>query len=93
MILKRLKQSVRFKLLTLMLSTTLVALLVAGAALMVYDSINYRERIVADLTTQAEILGRSSVPALAFDDPRAARENLDLLKVRPSIVAAAVYDD
>ncbi|MEN3355253.1 MAG: hypothetical protein V7640_3411, partial [Betaproteobacteria bacterium] len=33
------------------------------------------------------------VPALAFDDPGAARENLDLLKVRPSILAAAIYDD
>ncbi|MEN3354316.1 MAG: hypothetical protein V7640_2474, partial [Betaproteobacteria bacterium] len=61
--LKRFRQSVRLKLLALVLTTTLVALIVAGAALMVYDSTNYRERSVADLTTQADILGRSSVPA------------------------------
>jgi signal transduction histidine kinase/ActR/RegA family two-component response regulator len=91
--LRRIRQSVRAKLLVLMLTTTSVALVVAVAALVVYDVRTYHERWVADLTTQADILGRSSVPALAFDDPRAARENLDLLKARPAILAAAIYDE
>ena len=93
MILPRLQKSVRTKLLVLMLATTGVALIVAVAALVVYDLRTYHERWVSDLTTQAEILGRSSVAALAFDDRRAAAENLDLLRVRPSILAAAVYDE
>lgn len=91
--LRHIQSSVRTKLLVLMLATTGVALIVAVAALVVYDLRTYRDRWVADLTTQAEILGRSSVPALAFDDPRAARENLDLLKVRPAILAAAIYNE
>jgi signal transduction histidine kinase/ActR/RegA family two-component response regulator len=91
--LRRLRQSVRVKLFVLMLATTLVALVVAVAALVVYDSEDYHDRVVADLTTQADILGRSSVAALAFDDPAAARENLALLKVRPSIREAAIYND
>jgi signal transduction histidine kinase/ActR/RegA family two-component response regulator len=91
--LRRIRQSVRAKLLVLMLATTSVALIVAVAALVVYDVRTYEERWVSDLTTQADILGRSSVPALAFDDPKAARENLDLLKVRPAILAAAIYDN
>jgi signal transduction histidine kinase/ActR/RegA family two-component response regulator len=91
--LRRLRQSVRVKLFVLMLATTLVALVVAVAALVVYDSEDYHDRLVADLTTQADILGRSSVAALAFDDPAAARENLALLKVRPSIREAAIYND
>jgi signal transduction histidine kinase/ActR/RegA family two-component response regulator len=91
--LRRLRQSVRVKLFVLMLATTLIALVIAVAALVVYDSKDYHDRVVADLTTQADILGRSSVAALAFDDPAAARENLALLKVRPSIREAAIYND
>jgi signal transduction histidine kinase len=91
--LRRLRQSVRLKLFVLMFATTLIALVIAVAALVAYDSADYHDRVVADLTTQADILGRSSVAALAFDDPAAARENLALLKVRPSIREAAIYND
>ena len=91
--LRRFRRSVRFKLLALMLATTLVALVVAVAALVVYDTSDYYDRVVADLTTQADILGRSSVPALAFDDRAAAQGNLGLLRARPSIREAAIYDE
>ncbi|HEX2827061.1 MAG TPA: ATP-binding protein [Burkholderiales bacterium] len=87
------RQSVRFKLLVLMLATTLVALVVAVAVLVAYDSTDYYDRVASDLTTQADILGRSSVAALAFDDRAAARDTLALLKVRPAILEAAIYDE
>ena len=45
-----------------------------------------------DLATQAELLGRMTSPALAFDDPALARENLALLDARSNIEAAAIYD-
>lgn len=86
------QKSVRAKLLVLMLSTTLVALIVALFVLAVYDVRNYSEKWVSDLSTQAEILGRSSAAAVAFDDPQTAHENLNLLQVRPMILAAALYD-
>jgi signal transduction histidine kinase/ActR/RegA family two-component response regulator len=86
-------QSVRAKLLALMLATTGVALLVAMAALVAYDVRTYHDRWVTDLTTQAEILGRSSLAALAFDDRKTASENLELLRARPAIRAAAIYDE
>ena len=88
----QIQKSVRAKLLVLMLSTTLVALIVALFVLAIYDSRNYSEKWVADLSTQAEILGRSSAAAIAFDDPKTAHENLNLLRVRPMILAAAIYD-
>lgn len=89
---KPIQKSVRAKLLVLMLSTTLVALIVALFVLAVYDVRNYSEKWVSDLSTQAEILGRSSAAAVAFDDPQTAHENLNLLRVRPMILAAALYD-
>jgi len=41
---------------------------------------------------QAELLGTTTAPALAFDDARMARENLALLRFQPRIRAAAIYD-
>ena len=91
--LRQIQRSVPARLLVLMLSTTLVALMLALFMLAVYDARNYNERWITDLTTQAEILGRSSAAAIAFDDPKTAQENLHLLRVRPKIFAAAIYDD
>lgn len=90
--LKQIQKSVRAKLLMLILSTTLVALMLASFMLAVYDARNYSERWLSDLTTQAEILGRSSAAAIAFDDSKTAQENLHLLRVRPKIFGAAIYE-
>ena len=74
------------------LGTTLAALLVAIAAMVAYDLRLYHRSWIADLNTQAELLARTSAAALAFDDERAARENLALLRYRPEVRAAAIYD-
>jgi len=76
----------------MVLATTLTALVVAGIALVIYDLRIYREAGFSDLLTQAEILGRASAPALAFDDPKAATGNLQLLKAKPKISSAAIYN-
>jgi len=84
--------SIRHKLTLLVLATTLAALVVTGIALVIYDLRGYREAGINDLVTQAEILGRASAPALAFEDPKAANENLQLLKAKPRISSAAIYN-
>lgn len=85
-------RSVRQKLTLIVAATTLAALLISGIALMIYDLRDYRESGLSDLATQAEVLGRVSAPALAFEDPRTANEYLQLLRARPNIVAAAIYN-
>ena len=84
--------SIRHKLALVMLATTFTALVVTGAALVIYDLRAYREAGISDLTTQAEILGRASAPALAFDDPKAASEYLRLLRAKPEIASAVIYN-
>ena len=84
-------QSVRSKLMLVVLATTIAALVVAAIALVVYESRTYERSTADGLMTQAQILARSTAPALVFDDPVAARENLALLKLQPQILAAAVY--
>src|SRR5437870_1096898 len=84
--------SVRQKLLAVVLLTTLTALLVAIAVMVGFDLRNYRQSLISDMPTQADLLGRTTAPALTFDDPRVAQENLELLHYRPQIRAAAIYN-
>jgi PAS domain S-box-containing protein len=85
-------RSVRHKLLAGVLLTSLAALFVTGSAMLIYDLRSYYTTQVNDLTTQAEIIGRASVAALQFEDRKFAGENLNLLKVRPKVEAAAIYN-
>ena len=83
--------SIRRKLTVVMLSTAVVALLVTATAMIIYEARTYHQTWVDDLVTQAEIIGKTSAPALSFDDPKAARENLAVLRLRPLVTAAAIY--
>ena len=86
------RHSVRRRLLLVMLATTVTALLVAATAMIAYDLHGYRDALAHDLTTQADVVAKSSVAALLFNDHDAARENLAVLKARPNIGAAALYN-
>lgn len=74
-----------------MLLSTSVVLALSMISIIVVDSFDYYQRRVADLRTQADILGKTSTAALAFNDPKAAHEYLSALKAKPSISAAALY--
>ena len=91
MTLPTIDRSIRLRVMFLMIATTFVALLVTAISLVLYDISYYRNAWLSDLTTQANLVGRASAPALAFDDSAAAAKNLELLAVRPRIVAAALY--
>jgi signal transduction histidine kinase len=88
----RRSRSVRGRLVRVMLATTLTALIVAGGALMYQDIRVYERSVVEDIATQAEILGRASSQALRVGDPDSGRRNLALLRAKPAVRAAALYD-
>jgi len=83
--------SVRIKLILTALATTFIALVVTTVSMLVYDLRSFQQGWVDDLTTQAELIATASAPALSFNDPRVARQNLELLRVRPQIEAGAIY--
>ena len=83
--------SLRHKVTWVVLTTTGVALMLSATALLVYELRSYSLSSINDMKTQADIIARASAPALSFNDPKAASENLALLKLRPQIAAAAVY--
>src|SRR5256885_6818874 len=83
--------SLRHKVTWVVLSTTGVALMLSATALLIYELRSYSLSWINDLKTQADIIAQASAPALAFNDAKAASENLAMLKLRPQISAAAVY--
>jgi signal transduction histidine kinase/CheY-like chemotaxis protein len=83
--------SLQRRLLGVTLLTALVAVLFSLGAMVAYDLRAYHKGWVADLQSQAELIGRASAPALEFDDARFARENLALLRLQPKVRVAAVY--
>lgn len=84
-------RSIRHKVMLVVLATTFTALVVSGIAMVLYDLGSYRDNMVRDLVTQADIVGRASAAALTFDDKKVAQQDLTLLRVRPLITAAALY--
>ena len=84
-------RSIRQKLTLILVSTTMLALAIAGIALVVVDMRTQMRAIETELKTQADIIGLVSAPALAFDDPTVAAENLRVLRAKGNITAAALY--
>jgi signal transduction histidine kinase/ActR/RegA family two-component response regulator len=90
--LRRLRYSVRGKLVAVVVATTIIAVLVAGVAMLSHDLTVYRRSWVSDLSTQANILALSTTPALLFDDRDTATRNLNALQARPEVQVAAIYN-
>ena len=86
------RSSIRRKLNWVVLVTTFVALTLAGLAMAIFDLQSYQKTWEQDLQAQAELLGLSTASALSFNDQKAARENLALLKARTNITTAAIYN-
>ena len=84
-------ESLQKKLLSVAFVTTFVALVVALGAVVAYDLRTYHLDLLSDMTTQAELLGHITAPALTFDDNKLATENLHQLRIRPRVHAAAIY--
>jgi signal transduction histidine kinase/ActR/RegA family two-component response regulator len=83
--------SVRSKLILMAVSTTFVALFASSIAMLLYDLRTFKQYWVDELMTQADIIASVTAPALAFNDARTAQQNLAVLRVRPQILAGAIY--
>lgn len=71
--------------------TTSVALLLTGAALIVYELVTYRSVTTRELMSLADVIGANSAAALTFNDPKAAEETLSALRKDSRITLAAIY--
>jgi signal transduction histidine kinase len=79
------------KLRYVIVGTTLTALLVFAAAIIIYEIVTFRTSTVAKLTTAANIIGTSVTPALIFDDPIYGEEVLLVLASEQYIESALIF--
>jgi PAS domain S-box-containing protein len=83
---------IKRKLILVILLTSAFALLLMGSALITYELLTFRRTLVANMTVLAQIIGSNSTGALAFQDPKSAREILAALGAENQISKAAIYD-
>jgi signal transduction histidine kinase len=86
-----LRRSLRNKVTGLVVATTLAALVMTALALVIYNVRDYRATKLAEMRTQAEIIGRAAAPALSFNDRKEATRDLAMLDARADIEFAALY--
>ena len=86
------RRSVTGKLMAVVLLTTAIALLVAGATLLATDIRQDRRVWGNNLQSTGDILALMTAPALSFDDPASADRTLAALAAQPTIHGRAVYD-
>jgi len=85
------QRSISNKLTLVVMATTFIALFTYAGAMLAYDLRAYNNTVIKDLVTQANIIAEISAPAIEFNDPIIAKENLMLLRTRPLILRAAVF--
>lgn len=83
--------SVRGKLIVVIMSVTMTALLLASAAFVVYDVTTYRTSLQEELRVLAQMTGDNCAAALQFDDAAGAADVLATFRNRPSIISADVF--
>jgi signal transduction histidine kinase/CheY-like chemotaxis protein len=84
-------QSISRKLTWMNMLVSGAALLLACAAFIGYDTVTFRETMVRNLSTQAQIIGSNSASALLFNDSQSAENTLSALKAAPDILSAVIY--
>ena len=83
--------SLKRKLMVIIMLTSSVALLLACAAFVTYERVEFRQDMVDDLTVKAELFAGQSTAALSFKDPKAATEILRKLVAQKHIVSGCIY--
>ena len=92
MIAKR-KHSIRGKLTSIIMLTSMTAVLLACLGSVAQDVIDERHDMDDDLVALGEMIGTNSTAALTFGDHKAAEEVLSVLRAKASVVAGCIYTD
>jgi len=71
--------------------TSSVALLIACAAFITYDTVTFRRELGERVTILADAVGNNCAAAIDFNDPKTAAETLAALHADDNIVSACVY--
>ncbi len=85
------KISIKVKLMVIIMSTVLFALLLAIIAILYYDRARNRDYLVQDITSSAQLLADRSTAALLFEDEIVAKQNLTALQAKQTVIQACIF--
>jgi signal transduction histidine kinase len=83
--------TVRRKLTSISVLSSMTALVSASVVFLVYDATTFRERLQSRLGTEAQILGFNAVTPLLFNDSDAATSTLAGLQAEKAVTAAGIF--
>jgi len=84
--------SIRRKLMLITMLTSSVALLLSAVGFIGYELKTFRQRMISDLSSEADLIAAQSTATLVYDRPDEAYSNLKVaLHARPYIIAACLY--
>jgi PAS domain S-box-containing protein len=86
------KQTIQRKLTWVIMITTTVALLVAGATIILYELATYQKSSLVENQTLAHVMAANSSISLLYDDEKSARETLSAFAADKAILGAALYN-
>jgi PAS domain S-box-containing protein len=84
--------SIKRKIITVTMLTSIAVLTVAIGSFMAYDLSTFRESMRRNLVTVAQLTAENSTAAVAFGNEKDASDTLASLRFEPEIVAAALYN-
>jgi len=82
--------SIKRKLILMIMAVSSVALLFASLAFITFQWFSFRQRMVSDLSTLADMLADNVTAAISFIDHKDAEKVLNSLRAKPSIVFARI---
>src|ERR1700694_4083722 len=88
---KQRDRPIKRSLMAIVLLTCGASLMLACAAIAIYETVLVRESKLQELSLMADLIGSNSSVALSFKDAEAANETLDTLKTIPDVVAGRIY--
>jgi PAS domain S-box-containing protein len=83
--------SIKRKIMTVTMLTSIIVLAVAVGAFMAYDLLTFRESMRRAVTTLALVTAENSSGSLAFKNDKDAADVLYSLRLEPQIIKAALY--
>jgi signal transduction histidine kinase len=83
-------RSISAKLMWMNVVVSATVLVLATIAYFSYDLISFRQNLIRNLRTAAQIVGTNSVSALLFDDQQSAATTLEALRNSPDVLAATL---
>lgn len=83
--------SIKRKLMGIIMFTSSVTVILACVAFAVYDVIRFRMAEVEEIRSISEIIASNSVAPLEFNDSKAGKENLEALRANSHVFLAVIY--